>query len=323
MSEIIAFSSPERLLIHLCQTMLESSQPALAGLLSTKVQDLELLASIVGRSSSLTSDLGLSKEVRSLGTLAQKLINQGIEEVVNLPTKASLGRSFTVSKLHLFGFLLKIPSLQEHAPSLLARYHAILFSLMAEDLYISIIAESNGEEHWAEQATKELLYMWEERGSAQSDLFAPALQQLWEVRHSVVPVLGTLMGTVELLQLSFRLPPSWTEFLSLRGSDIQVVHALNEFLFSLSFEQLKSLQRVMNEKQLKSVSREDAKRLLNLRPSQLLEGGDEGELSAIRLYRSFLRRNDLARIRRDAGRSGPHRTLEQQLLLFLWAEGKA
>ncbi|NBK23618.1 MAG: type VI secretion system ATPase TssH, partial [Spirochaetia bacterium] len=86
MSEIIAFSSPERLLINLCQTMLESSQPALAGLLSTKVQDLELLASIVGRSSSLTSDLGLSKEVRSLGTLAQKLINQ--EEAVKSVSNA-------------------------------------------------------------------------------------------------------------------------------------------------------------------------------------------------------------------------------------------
>ena len=320
MSEIIAFSSSEQSLLDQCGIYLDIHHPTLASLLHTKIQDLELLASIVGRSSSLDSDLGLSQQARSLGTLAEKLTNQGIEEVVNLPAKASLGRSFTAAKLHLFGFLLKIPSLSHHSAQILERYHAILFTLMAEDLYISIIAESNGKEHWAQQATGELLLMWEKRGNAQSELFAPALQQLWEVRHSFVPVLGTLMGTVELLQLSFRLPQRWSEFLSMHGNDIQVVHALNEFLFSLSYEQLAGLQQIMEEKGLKAVSREEANHLLKLRPNQSLEGSDAQELSAIHLYRSFLRRNDLARLRRDTGRNGPHRTLEQQLLLFLWSE---
>ena len=323
MSEIIAFSSSEQSLLDQCRSHLALHHPALATSLRTKIEDLELLASIVGRSSSLDSDLGLTQQVRSMGTLAEKLTNQGIEEVVNLPVKASLGRSYTVAKLHLFGFLLKIPSLSSLSTQVLDCYHAILFTLMAEDLYISIIAESTGEEPWAQQATAELLHMWEERGNAQAELFAPALKQLWEVRHSLVPVLGTLMGTVELLQLSLRLPVRWSEFLTLRGNDIQVVHALNEFLFSLSYEQLASLQRIMEEKEVRTVSRELANVLLKLHPNHSLEGSDEHELSAIRLYRSFLRRNDLARLRRDSDRIGPHRTLEQQLLLFLWHEGRS
>ncbi|MDN5334970.1 MAG: hypothetical protein PWP59_2232, partial [Sphaerochaeta sp.] len=63
------------------------------------------------------------------------------------------------------------------------------------------------------------------------------------------------------------------------------------------------------------VSRSEAAGLLNLRPDQQLEGPGEDTLPVVRLYRSFLRRNALARLRRE---KGPHRTLEQYLLLYLW-----
>ena len=187
-----------------------------------------------------------------------KLSNQGIEEVVNLPAKASLGRSYTISKLHLYGFLRKIAQMQEylsvHRERILVCYHAILFSLMAEDLYISIISDSLGNEEWARRATKDLVLMWEQRSNAQADSFAPLMQQLWEVRHTLVPVLGTLLGTVELLQLSFRLPPMWHDFLHDRGKDEEVVYALDEFLFSLSYEQLNNLQEIMQEQLLTAFS---------------------------------------------------------------------
>lgn len=324
MSDIIAFTEQEFSLLDDCRELLYVHEPNLASLLDGKVEDLEMLAGIVDRSASLTSDLGFSPKARSVETLAAKLSNQGIEEVVNLPTKASLGRSFTISKLHLFGFLRKIA--QKHScltpklEQILVCYHAILFSLMAEDLYISIISDSLGNESWTRRATRDLVRMWEERSNAQADSFAPLMQQLWEVRHTLVPVLGTLLGTVELLQLSFRLPPMWHDFLRDRGSDEEVVYALDEFLFSLSFEQLKNLQEIMEENQLSAVSREEAHQLLGLRPYQLLEGPNEEDLPAIRLYRSFLRRNALSRMRRDSGQPGPLRTLEQMLLLYLWSK---
>lgn len=323
-SDIIAFTEQEISLLSDCRELLYVHEPNLASLLDSRVEDLEMLAGIVGRSASLIIDLGFSPLARSVDTLAAKLSNQGIEEVVNLPAKASLGRSYTISKLHLYGFLRKIAQMQGylfvHRERILVCYHAILFSLMAEDLYISIISDSLGNEGWARRATKDLVLMWEQRSNAQADSFAPLMQQLWEVRHTLVPVLGTLMGTVELLQLSFRLPPMWHDFLHDRGKDEEVVYALDEFLFSLSFEQLNNLQEIMQEQLLNTVSREEAHRLLGLRPNQLLEGPDEEDLPAIRLYRSFLRRNALARLRRDSARPGPRRTLEQLLLLYLWSK---
>lgn len=323
MSNIIAFTEQELSLLANCRELLFAFDADLASLLEGRVKDLGMLAGIVGRSASLTTDLGFSDTARSVETLAAKLANQGIEEVVNLPAKASLGRSYMVSKLHLYGFLLKVGQKNECLASqkeeILVCYYGILFSLMAEDLYISIISDSLGNESWTRRATRDLVVMWEQRSNAQAPSFAPLVQQLWDVRHTLVPVLGTLLGTVELLQLSFRLPRLWHEFLQARGRDEEVAYALNEFLFSLSFEQLKNLQGIMEEKQVMAVSREEAHQLLSLRSNHLLEGSNEDDLPAIRLYRSFLRRNALARLRRDSDRPGPRRTLEQLLLLYLWS----
>ncbi len=190
---------------------------------------------------------------------------------------------------------------------------------MAEDLYISIISDSSGDESWAGRASRELITIWDDRSKAEIDVFAPLLQQLWEARNSLVPVLlGTLLGTVELLQLSMQLSNTWHVFLQERGNQAEVVSALNEFLFSLSYEQQRKLEKWMDSNGGKVVSREEAAGLLNLGPSQRLEGPGEDELPVIRLYRSFHRRNALARMRRDSERKGPHRTLEQYLLLYLW-----
>jgi len=307
-SDIIPFTKQELELIAQCRELLHVHDPNLAAsLLDSKVEDLEMLAGIVGRSASITADLGLSSNPRSLETLAAKLINQGIEEVVNLPAKASLGRSYSISKLHLY---------QEKR--ILSCYYAILFSLMAEDLFISIISDSRGHENWTRRATRDLIMMWEKRSNAQADSFAPRMQHLWEIRNTLVPVLGTLLGTSELFQLSFRLPPTWQDFLQERGKDKEVVYALDEFLFSLSYEQLKNLRAIMEAEGISAVSREEAHLLLKLRPSQLLEGPNANDLPAIRLYRSFLRRNTLAKLRRDSDRPGPRCTLEQHLLLYLW-----
>ena len=320
-NQIIPFTAAERDTLSQGRSLLLKERLDFVQILDTRVEDLEHLASIVGRASSLTSDLGFSASPRTLDTLSAKLSNQGIEEVVNLPVKASLGRSFTVSKLHLFGFLIKLSQrgwLISIHQEILDCYHAILFSLMAEDLYISIISDSSGQESWTRRATRDLVVMWEERSNAEAVSFAPLLQQLWDVRHTLVPTLGTLMGTVELLKLSFRLPETWHDFLDEQGGKEEVVWALDEFLFSLSYEQLSNLQALMEKEGIDTVSRSEAMRLLKLRPGQLLEGADDDDLSAIRLYRSFLRRNGLARLRRDGERSGPRRTLEQQLLLHIW-----
>ncbi|MGE4454364.1 MAG: hypothetical protein AB7D92_07495 [Sphaerochaeta sp.] len=319
-----AFSSSEQRLLADCQVLLDTHDASLASLLKDRIRDLQALMDIVERSGSLNSDMGITGQIRNWKTLAAKLTNQGVEEVVNLPVKASLGRSHSIAKLHLYGLLLKLathtPYLASQREQILKQYHIMLFSLMAEDLYISIIAESTGQEVWALRARRELIEMWDNRSKADIAVFAPLLQQLWEARNTLVPVLGTLLGTVELMQLSLQLSETWQAFLLRYGKQEQVVLALDEFLFSLSYEQQKKLESWMEAHGTTLVHRDRVADILNLRQNQRLEGLDDDALPVIKLYRSFLRRNTLARVRRDSDRKGPHRTLEQLLLLFLWEQ---
>ena len=323
-SQVVAFNDQERALVASCRVALVKQHESLAHYLDERVADLHSLAGIISRSASLVGDLGFSDSKRDIDTLAAKLVNQGVEEVVNLPVRASLGRTFMIAKLHLFGFLLNVVAKQrllndEQEEEALSCYYAILFSLMAEDLYITIISDANGQESWAKRATRDLVLMWEERSAVSTIAFAPLLQELWDARHQLIPVLGTLMGTVELLQLSMGLSTTWHDFFATYGKEEQTILTLDEFLFSLSYEQITTLEELMSNEGYEVVSREGAQDLLQLKASQRLEVRNEEERSAVRLYRSFLRRNTLAKVRRDSDKPGPRSTLEQQFMLYLWS----
>lgn len=323
MAAVFPFSDDEQRILNICSTILQNSDSSLFSVLTTRMRDLKTLGKIVERSGSVQHDLLSTGQPRNWETLAEKLSNQGVEEVVNLPVKATLGRSMVVTKLHLWGFLYKIAVsnilLFEQREAIRTSYHATLFSLMAEDLYRSCLAGSNGTEVWVQRAAKELIHVWEERKNVQMTSFVPLLQHLWRARETLVPSLGTLLGSVELLQISMQLPSSWHGFLDTCAHDEQVVQALDEFLFSLSYEQQQRLLLLMKERGISSISRQEAKSLLRLQPHQYLEGPNEDDFATIKLYRSFVRRNNLARSRRDGLRSGPQHTLEQYLSIYLWS----
>jgi hypothetical protein len=326
MRQISTFTIAESDLLDRCEALLGESSVTLFSHLQALRSDVKLLSEIANRSPSPNQDLNGEIDGRSWRTLAEKLKNQGIDAVVNLPVKAVVGRSFLVSKLHLFGFLEKIshtqPLLAPLLPTIGDCYHNTLFDLMAEDLYVSVISESKGSETWLHHATEELIKMWDFRTSVNKSEFAPNLRKLWIARHTIVPVLGTLMGTVELMRLSFGLSSIWYSFIMSQTQKEGMTHALEEYLFSLSYEQISLLRVYMQDQGLAAISRSQAHKLLEECGESVFEKDDCS--SAIQLYRSFLQRQTLAKGRRLTGSKGPHRSLEEYFLIYLWEveEGK-
>lgn len=320
MRQISTFTKTESDLLDKCEVILSESSVTLASHLTALRSDVRLLSEIANRSPSPNLDFNGQTDGRSWRTLAEKLKNQGIDAVVNLPVKAVVGRSFLVSKLHLFGFLEKISNTQPGFAPLRAAmedsYHNTLFDLMAEDLYVSVISESKGGEVWLHRATEELIKMWDFRTSVNKNEFAPNLRQLWIARHTIVPVLGTLMGTVELMRLSFGLSSVWHSFIISQAKKEGMTHALEEYLFSLSYEQISLLRGYMKEQGISAISRSQAYELLIACGESVFEKG-EGS-SATQLYRSFLQRQTLAKGRRLTQSKGPHRSLEEYFLIYLW-----
>jgi len=99
-----------------------------------------------------------------------------------------------------------------------------------------------------------------------------------------------------------------------------MTHALEEYLFSLSFEQIRLLRAYMNDQGVSAISRREAHELLVECGETVFEKG-EGS-SVIQLYRSFLNRQTLAKGRRLTQSKGPHRSLEEYFLIYLWEESE-
>jgi len=323
MGEIITYSPEESQVLEDCIRILRLADSPLAEVVVSRSHDLQALAQIVSRTPSPVRDLFNSSSQRNLESLTEKMVNQGFDQVVNLPVKAVLGHGFTVSKLHLFGLLGKLtisePLLADYRYEVENLYNDILFTLMAEDLYSSILSNSTESDPWVHRAAKELVDMWDFRTSSEKETFAPYIRDLWRARHTLVPVLGTLMGTMELMRLSSSLPHVWLAYLQLPDEDLSMNYALEEFLFDLSYEQISTLRSYMNSHKIASVDRTMAVSILkSLNPNAIIDNDNQKDrFSGMLLYHSFLKRQRNARNRRCASQNGPAKTLEEYFVTYL------
>ena len=296
--------------------ILEELDSPFSEVIKSRTEDLEVLAQIIERAPSPNTDLFNRTEGRNFDSLAKKLSSQGLAHVVNLPAKAVLGHGFIVSKLHLFGMLIKLlatyPELEQCRPMVEQEYTDLLFTLMAEDLYTALLTDQEGGEEWVTKAVHELIMMWDRRTSDYLERFALAIRELWQARHTVVPVLGTLLGTVEIMRLNGLLSPVWSDFLATQSSAEGFAYALEEFMFGLDYEELVMLRKKMKEEKLNLISREQAWQLLGKE-----EISEESNNAALELYRSYMNRQQNAKIRRFREAPGPKRSLEELFVIYL------
>ncbi|MDD3942161.1 MAG: hypothetical protein WCY74_03255 [Sphaerochaetaceae bacterium] len=313
---MVTFTSAEREVLDECIRILEEQDSPFVSVVSARVRDLEQLAAIVDRAPSPNVDLLHHSDMRNLGTLAKKLCAHGLGHVVDLPTKAVLGHGLTVSKLHLFGLLMKllvsVEELDACRPDIEKEYNDLLFTLMAEDLYTALISEQDMQAPWVHEAVHELITMWDLRTSGYLETFALAIRDLWQARHMIVPVLGTLLGTMEIMRLSALLPPVWLDFLSSVSDDEEIGYALEEFLFDLRYEELMTLRSRMALEQIKVIDRQTAWHMLGKRDLPQLERN-----AALALYKSFMSRQQSAKIRNYRQDAGPKRSLEEYFVIYL------
>ncbi len=313
---MITFTRDERRVLDICLGKLQDENSPFVSVLESQVADLEQLATIVDRSPSPSLDLLSGEGERSIGTLAHKLCCHGLDHIINLPSKAVLGHGFTVMKLHVFGFLGKIAksveSLADQRASIDKEYNDLLFTLMAEDLYTSLVSKQDIDAPWVQEAAHELITMWDHRTSGYIETFALAIRELWHVRHAIVPVLGTLLGTMEIMRLNSMLPPVWLDFMGNASDSDAMVFALEEFIFDLRYEELVLLREKMKQEHITIIDRNAAWVMLGKYEAEAVEVN-----SALALYESFMDRQSVAKKRAIRGDVGPKRSLEEYFVIYL------
>ncbi len=295
-----------------------SVKPRYRKIVQQRYQDLQDLFAVYSHFPSIVERHHMSGKNCSIDTLIEVLLADGCNHLVLLPTKVALGRSFMIAKFNFFGFLRFLCIEHRELSSLEAGFRRLwetaMFSLLLEDVYQVIIERADRyTDQVRRQAADDLVHLWEFRFDNNVTTYAPILIELWQVRRDIAPVFGTMLGTIELLKLSSKLPERWHEFIMSRAIDQEVTQALEEFIFGLTRKEIITVRDEMQRNNMMVIDRDDVSSLLS---SSFCDDAEE-HIDPRHLYRFYQKR--MAR-RPYAGSLGTNRTLEEILLVYLIEE---
>ncbi len=317
--DIVLFSEEELgIIVAVTGSLASRNMSAEIEALGNNRMALEQLGRSISLYPSILAEHRLGTSSRSVESLVETLCRDDIPDMIlHIPTKAVLGRSYSIAKINFLNMLRYIvrdvadlAQFEEKVLNLIAHN---VFTIMAEEVYISIIENDASPEPMRSNAAYLLARTWEYRLDSGVREFAPILRGVWRAREKLIPNFGTMLGFSELFVISGYIEPAWFDFLQSDGIGEDEVHSLEEFIFGMSHEEILALRGEMEACGKSSVTREEAmERKGPKSPLHRYTGDDPRQL-----YRSFRDRKINARFRSRARLDGPKRTLEDYLMCFL------
>ena len=319
---IVVFTEQQRTLIKTIHSFLLDSNSEQLEPFNKRINDLKELASAIAAFPSLLERTNRTGGMRTPTSLIDSLINSNREgdTTLQLPSKATLGKGFLVAKLHTFSSLEKIANSVKLDPKLVSQIHdetiSMMFLLLAEDVYLNLIRDSSLSLDSRRQLALSLLLLWEHRADQNISDISPVLQSVWKARTRLAPAFGTMMGTSELIMISFQMDDTWADFIKTKLGDKGVNQAMEEFLFGISSEQILKLKNILREKGIAAIGRNEVSTFL----------GTDVKTNVGEDYRDFYQqyslRRDNARARKRLDLPGPHKTLEDYFISFVMEKNR-
>lgn len=314
---IVVFTEHQRQLVHTLRDNLTGANASQLDPLNKRIEDLKKLAASIARFPSLLERADLTGGTRTPASLIDSLINSNREgdTTLQLPSKATLGKGFLVAKLHTFSSLEKIARWAGLDQKFISSIHdetiSMMFLLLAEDVYLNLIRDASLTMETRRQLALALLLLWEHRADQNISDLSPVLQSVWKARTRLAPAFGTMMGTSELIMISFQLDEQWSKFIKTKLGDPGVNQAMEEFLFGISYEQITKLKTMLRERGIAAIGRDEVSSFL----------GTDVKTDVSEDYRDFFQqytlRRDNARARKRLDIPGPHKTLEDYFISFV------
>lgn len=288
-----------------------------------RIADLESIANSISRFPSLLEKHELAGGIRTPMTLIDSLIKhqEDGDKTLQMPSKAILGKGLLVAKAHTFSTFSKYA---KHVEQEMKFFYEefdketilSMFSLLVEDVYMNLITDAAQPMEFRREWAYSLLLLWEHWNDQTIETVAPVLRSVWTARRKLAPAFGTMMGTSELLLISMQMDDQWISFIKQKMGSEGVSQAMEEFLFGISYEQIKSLRRTLRESGIPAIGRDEVSKFL----------GEHVKADAGLDYRDFY---SMYTIRRDNARSrarmkveGPKKTLEDYFVQFVTEQNK-
>jgi hypothetical protein len=233
--------------------------------------------------------------------------------LLHMPTRIVAAHSLLVAKSHAFSLLSLLtvsrPDLQN---SIRRAVFSIICVLMAEDVYISCLNEETFSKEKKDGLSKDLFLLWNSGSDSRSSRYAPALEELWKARNSSPPSFGTMEGSSELIRISMDLEEEWQDFIVQRIGQDQTRWALEEFLFGLSYEEIKELRARLRRFGISAVNYQEVPAFLEsgLAYTKVLSNDPRA------IYDFYVERRDAALMRNRTAAPGPIITVEELYLKY-------
>lgn len=321
-TDLIVLTEKEHILINIMYDRLKTISVEKLDILANRVADLERLTRNIAHFPSLLERQDGIYEERSHLTLLESLLSQrGSDRTLHLPSKAILGRGFLVAKFHVFFTLANISIMygfpkhetQEYKNAALT----LMFTVMAEDVYLSLLDNTDISIDLRQQIANALIILWEHRSDQNVADIAPILGSVWRARRKIAPVFGTMVGTSELLLLSMEMDNTWIDFISQKAGVPEIAMALEEFLFGLSYEDITRVKNILKDKGIHAIGRQEVANLLGTQPEEPEDKADPRQL-----FLNYSVRRDNAKARLRMNLPGPHHTLEDHFMQFILESNK-
>lgn len=315
---IIILTKHQEQLVRKLLDALHKNAPDRIEPLESRLRRVEQLAKSVAKFPSLLERTALNTTVRTPESLIDSLVSyqEDGDTMLHLPAKAILGKGFLVAKIHTFHSMYKLAKNYAHMEEKAAAEYnnetvSMMFSLLAEDVYLNLIKDRTLPMHMRRQLANSLIILWEHRSDQTISDIAPVLQAVWNARRKLAPAFGTMMGTSELLLVSIQMDEQWTQFIKKRLGDAEVSQAMEEFLFGLSYEQIQRLRNILRGQGVKAIGRDEVSAYLGERVKTDIS------LDYRDFYLLYTVRRDNARARARLRLAGPRHTLEDFFIQFI------
>lgn len=315
---IIVLTPHQQILVDNLKAALKEKAPANYERVVKRLENIEKLARAIARFPSLLEKIDTTSSVRTPEALIENIISyqHDGDTTLHMPSKAILGKGFLVSKIHTFYSMSKLAKTKAGMSEKQAKEYSdetvsMMFTLMAEDVYLNLIKDDTLTMELRRQLAFALIILWEHRSDQNINDIAPVLQNVWNARRTLAPAFGTMMGTSELLLVSIQMDQDWRDFIKTRLGNQEVSQAMEEFLFGLSYEQILRLRKILKEKGVKAIGRDEVSAYLGERVKT------DVSLDYRDFYLLYTVRRDNARARKRLHIEGPQHTLEDFFFRFV------
>jgi hypothetical protein len=313
-SSVLALKDTEEELVEEIEAYIEAENPEEGALVRGRFMCLRALGEAISGYPSVRDVHTLRGEAMD----EEKLVNSfrvfsTSSRLLHIPTKVVAARGFFVAKYHAFSLL---SILTKGADRFRASLRTVLFTivcaLMAEEVYFSCLNDPSFPEKIKIRLVNDLISLWDSGTDPRSIHHLPALTALWTARDSAPPSFGTMDGSSELIRLSIDLGEDWHEFLMDHSSDNETKWALEEFLFGLSYEEIRAVRGRLSRFGVSAVDHDEIRSYLGSNPAyQIVKNTDPRGI-----YDFYVDRRDAAAFRRRIAAPGPKTTLEEIYLKY-------